>query len=418
MIGRGRDGHAATKAIAKAPAMPIACLLIPHFALRVALLDRPELDGTPLVLGSPPGARPLVRDATPEAAAHGIRPGLGLREVIALCPEAIILPPHPPREAAVRDRIVAALEALSPLVEPDPAHPGCCYVDLRGLERRLGPPPIAAQRLLEAVPAVTRPRVGVAPSKFVARVAAAHAPPGGVRLIPPTEVATFLAAAPTSLLPLPPETHRRLERLGLGTLGDLAALPAAAVQARFGRLGRSAWELARGHDPAPVVPRPRPETVVETIELPEPATSRETLLVALTRLALRAFDHPAMQSRHVRQARLRATIEDGRAWEQTATLREPGGRQRVVEALGYRLQGAAALPGPVERVTLELIGLVEATGRQEELPGLRPRQPRRLAQAHRHLKQRFGEPMLYRVVEVEPWSRIPERRRALIAYEP
>jgi DNA polymerase-4/protein ImuB len=175
--------------------------------------------------------------------------------------------------------------------------------------------------------------------------------------------------------------------------------------------------LAAGRDGEPVRPRPRPETVIETIELPVPATGREALLVALTRLALRAFDRPDLRDRHVRQARLRASLEGGGSWEQVATLREPGGRRRVIEALGYRLQ-AATLPGPVETLTLLLSGPIAVTGRQELLPGLRSRRPRQLAEAGRQLKHRYGTSGLYRVVEVEPWSRIPERRRALIAYDP
>src|SRR5829696_9844084 len=83
----------------------IACLVIPHFALRVALLDRPELDGAPLVLGPAQGGRPVVSDTTPEAAAHGVRIGLGLREAVALCPEAIILTPHPVRESAAAEQV-------------------------------------------------------------------------------------------------------------------------------------------------------------------------------------------------------------------------------------------------------------------------------------------------------------------------
>lgn len=67
--------------------MPIACVHVPHFSLRVALLGRPALDGVPLVLTSPPTARPLVADCTPEAATRGIRRGMPLREVTALCPD-------------------------------------------------------------------------------------------------------------------------------------------------------------------------------------------------------------------------------------------------------------------------------------------------------------------------------------------
>ena len=394
--------------------MPIAYVDIPHFALRIALLDRPELDGAPLVLGPPAGG---VIDATPEATARGVRSGMGLREVVALCPEAIILSPHPLREAAVSERIVTGLEALSPLVEPDPERPGCCYVDLSGLERHLGPPPMAATGLLATVPPVLRPRVGVAPGKFAARVAAGHAGPGAVRVVDPSGVPSFLAKAAIAWLALPPETLLRFERLGIRTLGDLAALPASAVQARFGPVGRRAWELASGRDEERVLLRTQPTMIVEALDLPTPATSRETLLIALTRLALRAFDRPALQNRHVRQARLRAALERGGAWEQVASLREPGGRKRVIEALGYRLH-AASLPGPVEALTLELSGLIDATGRQEILPGFRSRRPRQLAEASQQLKQRYGTSGLYRVVEVEPWSRIPERRQALIAYDP
>ena len=399
--------------------MSVACLVVPHFALRVALFARPELDGAPLVLGPAQGGRPLVLDATPEAAQRGLRPGLSLREAVALCPDAVVLTPHPVRENAAAERIVAGLETLSPAVEIDAAQPGCYLVDLTGLERLLGPPPLATERLLATIPALLRPRAGVATNKFTARAAAQGAAPGAVRVVAPSATREFLAAAPVSLLPLPPDQRRRLERLGLRTLGDLAALPPAAVQARFGADGRRAWELARGIDHEPVRARAQPETVVEALTLPAPATSRETLLIAITRLVLRAFDRLALKNRHVRQARLRASLEGGQSWEQVATLREPGGQKRLIDALGYRVQ-ALMLSGPVEALTLELSGLIDATGRQESLPGFFApgRRPQQLAEASRQLKQRFGTSGLYRVAEVEPWSRLPERRQALIAYDP
>jgi len=395
----------------------IACVYVPHFALRVALLERPELDGAPLVLGPPPGGRPLVQDATPEAAMHGIRPGLTLREVVALCPDALVIAPHPLREAAAATFLTERLERLSPVVEYDDAYDGVWHVDLTGSERSQGEPEIAARRLLEAAPALLRPRIGLAPNRFAAWVAAHAAPPGGSRVIRPDDVATALAPASIARLPAPPETIRRMERLGLRTLGDLAALPPATVAARFGAEGRRMWALASGQDDTPVRPGRRPDIVSERLDLPAPATSQDALLVALTRLTLRAFGRPALRRRHVRQARLRAALEDGGAWEQIATLREPGGPRRVIDALGYRLR-AATLPGPVTALALDLVGPVDVAGRQELLPGFHARRPRQLVEACRQLKQRFGSSCLYRVIEVEPWSRIPERRQALIAFEP
>ncbi len=402
--------------------MPIACLRVPHFALRVALLERPEFDGVPLVLSAPSAGRIIVADRTPEATARGIQIGMAIREATALCPETVVLTPDPVREATIGERLLTALEDLSPSVEADAAEPGCWYIDLRGLGRRLGPSQEAAQCLLAVAPAALRPRVGIAPGKFAARVAAGRARPGTAGVVDAAEVQHFLAGEATTWLPLPPETLRRLERLGLRTLGALRALPAPAVAARFGPAGRHAWELAGGWDDAPIQPRPRAETVVETLELDTPATSRETLLIGVTRLVLRAFGRPVMRNRHVRQARLRATLEGGRSWEKTATLREPAGAQKLVETLGYRLQ-AVELSGAVETLTLELTGLTGEVAKQPSLPGLRrvsrrSHVPRPLVDATRQLKQRYGASPLYRIVEVEPWSRIPERRHALISYDP
>ena len=397
--------------------MIIACVAIPHFALRVAVLERPELDGAPLVLGAPPNARPLVLDATPEAASRGIRAGIGIREVAALCPDAVVLSPHPLREHGIADEITAALGLLSPLVEPDAAIPGLWYVDLTGSDRLLGAPAVAAGTLLEAMPPLLRPRVGVACGKFPARVAAARTTAGAFQIIEAEKTTHFLSNAPTSLLPVSPEMLRRMERLGLRTLGDLSALPATAVQARFGQEGRRLYDLARGIDPAPVIAQPLPEVVRESMTFTTPATSVDRLQVALERLALRAFSRPMLRDRHVRQARLRASLEGGGSWEQASTLREPGGRQRVVEVLGYRLN-SIGLPGPVERLTLELVAPITVGGRQELLPGFRSRRPRELVEAARWLEQRYGHSGLYHVMEVEPWSRIPERRQALIAFDP
>jgi DNA polymerase-4/protein ImuB len=395
--------------------MPIACVDVPHFSLRVALLGRPELDGLPLVLTSLSTARPIVEDRNPEAAAQGIRAGMPLREVTALCPTAAFLPPNPARDAAIAERITDDLETFSPAIEPDPG--GRWYIDLRGLERHDATIDDAAQRLLKLVPAALRPRAGIAPGKFTAWVAARQAPPGSHWVVASGDVPAYLAKVSVAWLPLPPDLPRRFERLGLRTLGDIAALPASALAARFGPAGRQAWDLANGHDDAWVQPRERIETIVEGLTLPAPATSRETLLIGLRQLIGRAFTRPELRDRNVRQARLRVLIEENRSWEKVMTFREPVGRQRLIETLGHRLQ-AIELPGAAEALTLELAGLVAETAQQDRLPGFRSRQVRPMINAARQLKQRYGASPIYRIAEVEPWSRIPERRHALISYDP
>ncbi len=106
----------------------------------------------------------MVADCTQEAIEQGIKPGMPLREVTALCPEAVFIQPNPARDAAAFDRILEALEGFSPLVEAGEA--GCCYVDLQGLERHDATVEGAAARLLGLVPPVLRPRAGVGRGSF------------------------------------------------------------------------------------------------------------------------------------------------------------------------------------------------------------------------------------------------------------
>ena len=397
--------------------MLVVCLRIPHFALRVATLDRPEYDGGTLVLGEQQASRTLIIDVTAAARSKGVRPGISVREALALCPEAIVLLPNPAAETRTASDILARLQTMSPLVEPDAAESGCWYVDLTGLERHYDSPTHAARRFLQTIPGVFRPRAGVAPGKFAARVAAGMSEPGAVKSISPASVRNFLSTAAITWLPLPADTLHQLQRLGLETLGDLASLPAAKVAARFGPTGRTAWDLARGIDPRPVVSPPHTETFSETLEMPTPAVSREMLLTGLRQLITRMFSQPELRGKQVRELLLSAIIERGKSWERHLVLKEPYGAAHLVEAIALRLQ-AVEFPGPIESITLELRGIVREISWQETLPQFRPRHDPPLTAAIQQLKHRYGNSPLYRIVEVEPWSRIPERRHALITYDP
>lgn len=396
----------------------VACLRIPCFALRIALLDQPHLDGNPLILGNPERGRPVVRDATPEAVADGVQAGMTLREATAMCPRAIVLAPDPVRESLIAQAIHLQLDQYSPLVEPDDQEQGCWYIDLTGLERLYGPPAQAARQLLACANPILRARVGVAPGKFAARVASGIARAGEAHVVEAQDVAGFLADASVTWLPLPDDTIRQMERLGIPTLGALAKLPGRKVAARFGPTGRTAWNLAQGRDDRPVTPPPRTESIVEELVMPAPAVSREMLLIGLRQLVNRAFGQPGLKGRHIREVTIRAIIEGNRrSWERTLTLKEPCGATRVISSLDLRLQ-ALELPGPVEAVSLEFSGISNATIHQESLPMLGARALEPLAAAVHQLRQRYGLSPIYHIAEVEPWSRIPERRHALITYEP
>src|SRR5712692_266892 len=214
------------------PDVRVACVWIAQLPLRVEILRHPAWDGRPLVLGGAPGERKIVQLCSPEAEAAGVRPGLPLREVVPLCPEAIVLQPDPVRTAAVLESVLADLQRVSPLVEPGLNEAGYFFLDLRGLRAMYGELAQLEEAIQAVVPPLLRPRLGFGSGKFAAAVAARMAAPGVAQVVPASETEAFLAPLSVRhLLLLEPDVLQRLELLGLHTIGDLSALPFNAVQA-------------------------------------------------------------------------------------------------------------------------------------------------------------------------------------------
>jgi DNA polymerase-4/protein ImuB len=249
-------------------------------------------------------------------------------------------------------------------------------------------------------------------------VAARTAPPGGTRIVPAGETAAFLAPLPVMYLTaLPPEALQRLELLGLRTLGQLAELPFAAVQAELGAAGARAWRLASGRDDAPVVSRPLRPSVQAALRFDDPLASVEAVMAALDQLLAGAFGQgEALRGRSVRQVRLRALLTDGSSWERLYTFKEAlASREAARFALKSKLELPNGLPpAPLDELSLELLGLAGEAAKQASLFSARASQRGQVAEAARQLRARYGRMPLYHAVEVEPWSRLPERRWALV----
>jgi nucleotidyltransferase/DNA polymerase involved in DNA repair len=396
------------------PEVRIACVWLPQLPLRVEVLRQPAWDGRPLVLGGAPGGRQVVQLCSPEAEQAGLRPGLPLREVVARCPDAIVVRPDPVRVGAVLERVLTALQRVSPAVEPLEER---LLLDLGGLRSLYGGDLGRLERAIrEVIPAPLRPRLGIASGRLTAEIAARAAPPGGRKVVPKAATVRFLAPRPVGELPFTLEQLRQLELLGLRTVAELAALPFGAVQARFGPAGARAWRLAHGQDDEPLVPhRPGP-TARARLRLAEPLGSVEAVLVALAQLLLRTFNAPALRGRAARQVWLRALLSDGSSWERLFTFKEAlSERETARRALRSKLELPNGLPpAPIEELELELLGLSVEVGRQPRLLEDGARSKRPLAEVARQLSARYGQVPLGQVGEVEPWSRLPERRWALL----
>jgi nucleotidyltransferase/DNA polymerase involved in DNA repair len=389
----------------------IACLLIPGFDLRASLRSRPGLAGRPAALAPTDGSEPLIGPVTTAAEEAGVRPGMRLGEALAMCPGLVLVDPDPTSAEEAWEGVVRRLEDAGIAVEP--AQPGCAYFETRGVERLYGGVQEALKRALKAVGESWDPRIGAAGRRFAALAAASVARPGQIVVVADERTPAFLAPLPLSLLPLDRDRRQELEELGVRRLGELASLPGGAVAERLGRDGRSAWEQANGGRRGRVHARRPAAELVEILEFPEAVGNELTLRRALAVLVERALGRPERAGRFLRKVALAARLVGGGSWRRTATLRDPTGEgTRLRAALGPKL---AELPAPVLELRLEVVELTESTGQQLELVKTEGVElEARLKEGLRQVRASTGTGSVASVVEVAPWSRIPEARALFV----
>jgi protein ImuB len=226
------------------------------------------------------------------------------------------------------------------------------------------------------------------------------------------EVGSFLSPLPLTLLPLERRRYEELEALGVRKLGQLAGLPGGAVAERLGPDGRRAWSLARGGANARVRGRRPPAELVESLEFPEAVGNELTLRRALGALVETALARPERRDRFVRKVALAARLVGGGSWRRAMALREPTAEaDRIRIALAPKL---AELPAPVVELRIELVELTEAAGRQLELLAAGAEDRTRLREGLRQVRASTGSGSVCTVVEVAPWSRIPETRALFV----
>ena len=392
----------------------IACLVIPGLELKAALRRTPSLALRPAALAPEPQGEPLLGPVTAAAEAAGVRPGMRLGEGLATCPSLALVEPDAAGAELAWEEILRALEDAGFAVDPasNPASLGVVYFETRGVERLYGGLEPALRRALGAVGTEWDARIGAAGRRFAALAAASVARPGQVVVVADEELPQFLAPLPLTLLPLERGRYEELEALGVRKLGQLAGLPGGAVAERLGPDGRRAWGLARGGVAARVRGRRPPSLVAASFEFPEAVGNELTLRRALAGLVDAALARPERRDRFVRKVALAARLESGGSWRRTLTLREPSADpDRIRVALSPRL---AELPAPVIELRLELVELTEPTGHQLELLAAGAEDRSRLRDGLRQVTASTGSGSVCTVVEVAPWSRVPESRALLV----
>ena len=298
----------------------------------------------------------------------------------------------PDREAArLFERVIAAVTAFCPAVEV--VEPGVCAFGARGPARYFGGETALAAKIIAAVAELgVESRAGIADGLFAALLAARPAAParpasdsgaaGPIRWIPPGGTAGFLAALPVAVLAeegrfgqdlAGQDLARLLTRLGLGTLGDLAALPASDVASRFGAAGEAAHLLARGLDARPLAARPPAADLSVTREFDPPEPRAEPVVFAAKALAEQLHTGLAARGLTCVRVQVLASWADGsqssRLWRHDGLLTAAG----VADRVRWQLDGAPAAtgdaPGGIAALRLAPDQVVRAAGHQLALWG-------------------------------------------------
>lgn len=363
------------------------------FYASVEIRRRPELAGRPVVVGAS-GARGVVLSATYDVRAHGVHAGQPVGRARRLCPQAVFLPPDHDEYARVSAGVMEILRSLTPAVEPlalDEA-----FLDLGGALRRLGGDPVSVGEEIRARVADEQGitcSVGIAGTKFVAKLAGATVKPDGLRLVHDDEAVAFLHPLPVSRLwGVGERTEAALTRLGLHTVGDIAHTPAATLCRALGQAaGRHLHALAWGRDDRPVVPSEPERSMGSEETFPADVDDPETVRRALLRLASRTGARLRSAGLAGRTVSIKVRFADFTTLTRSKTLRDATDVGQEIYATACALHAGLGL----ERARLRLVGvrvehLVDADRPRQLVLGERARGWAEVERAADAVRDRFG----------------------------
>jgi DNA polymerase-4 len=341
------------------------------FYASVEQRDQPQLRGRPVIVGGG-----VVLAASYEAKAHGVRTAMGGRRALALCPDAVVVTPRMSAYSDASRAVFAVFAETAPVVEAlsiDEA-----FLDVRGLEHISGTPVEIARRLRAEVRRVVGLpiTVGVARTKFLAKVASGVAKPDGLLLVPEDRELEFLhPLAVERLWGVGRVTGAKLRAHGITTVGEVAALPAGVLIEMLGlAAGRQLHALAHNRDPRPVIQRRRRRSIGAQRALgprPRPASEVASILLGLVDRVTRRM---RTGGRACRTVVLRLRFADYSRATRSCTMAKPTSRTRLIADTACGLLTAAR--PMIEARGLTLIG-VALTNLVDELPLQHPLPTRR-----------------------------------------
>lgn len=343
--------------MAAGPALSILHVDMDAFYASVEVRDNPSLAGLPVCVGGPATSRGVISAASYEARRFGVHSAMPTAQARRLCPDLVLLPPDFERYTAVSRQVMAIFRRYTPLVEPlslDEA-----FLDVAGCERLFGDAVEIGRAIQRDILRETNlvASVGVAPSKFLAKLASDLDKPAGFRVIRPDEVREVLDPLPVSkIYGVGERSAKRLEALGITTVGQLASRPREEVVRLFGASGAWIHDLAHGIDARRVTPRREEKSHGMERTFPEDVESREELRVFLLEFCEEVAFGLRDKGLRGRTVTLKARYADFTTVTRTQTL-------PLATNLGARLYAVArellerVPPGPLRLVGVQVSNL-------------------------------------------------------------
>lgn len=338
------------------------------FYASVEQLDNPWLKGRCVIVGGT-GGRGVVSAASYEARRFGVRSAMPVFQARQLCPQGVFTHPRMDRYREVSGEVMATLQEFSPLVEKVSIDEA--FMDLSGTERLHGPPAevgrILKNRIYETVHLTCS--IGVAPNRFLAKIASDFKKPDGLTVIDPDQVADFIDRLPIGKVPgVGPKTELKITELGIRFLGDIRKFPEHTLSAIFGSYGRRLLELSRAIDPTPITPDSPAQSVSSECTLEqdtcEPAALHRCLLEQAEEVAA------GLRSEGVkaRTVVLKIKHADFKLCTRRTTFAPPTQSSKELYRQARRLMDEYRLTQKIRLIGLGATGFVPANApRQQEL---------------------------------------------------
>jgi len=387
--------------------MRILCVLLPHFPINCEKLRNHDTIH-PLIMTTTVGSQKLVLDYSPEC--KGLRREMQLQQALSLYGEAELIQADIPYYGDVFNETLDLMEEKSPLVEGSDLE--AIYIGLDGLELIYGNDDALARAVRSAIPDAFDPHLGIAEGKFPAYLAAQQCSSDNYQILS-GDISAFLKDLSCDLLPVSPKIKEKLHSFGLHKLGQVAALAPGPLQAQFGPDGMRMWELSNGHDETPLYPRLTEELIEESITLSTPTATLDVVLMAIEAMLSRSFTKLEQKRMGMRRINFWTRTWMGEHWERNVNFKEPAMNTKTAISRIKQIMDVYPQLGPVEQLGIKITGLGCQNGRQKSL-FTEVRAKEHLLNDVKQLEFRLGGPQLYRVKAVEPWSRIPERRYAMV----